>query len=547
MPSFALVSPRDVELGLLATAAPSADVRQIGRRVALQIQDTLLGAKPEDLPVRRELQLQLALNMATARAIGLSPPFEVLNRAVIFHRDVEPGARPLTLQQVVEESVRVNLDLQSEDRVVAAGRQDVFIALSTLLPQASAATSYTWIDRDRAVGRAERATGAALRAEQVIFEEGLLADLSVSRSSQLAREAFREQVRQDVVQATATAYLTVLRAAATERIRRENLRVTRANLELARTRRRIGAAAATEVYRWESQEANDARDLVLAEADRQIAKLELNRILDRPLEETFTTEDVRPADLTYTFSHPRVQPFLETPARFRLVRDYLVLRGLERAPELSELDAEIRAQERRRESSRRAFYLPSVRAEGELEHFLDESGAGAGERLGDDTEWRVGVEASIPLVTGGRRLAESRQALENLRRLRIDRRAESKRVEDRVRSAATQASASLSAIDLTRRASDAARSNLDLVTESYARGAIDILDLLDAQGTAFTAEQEAASAVYDHMIDLLDLQRATGEFEFFQTPAERDEAMRELERYLQSHASQAGAGTGGQP
>lgn len=535
VPSFSLVSSKEVELGLLATMSPSADTRQLGRRVALQIQDTLLGADPGNLPVTREAKTQLTLNAETARALNLQLRYDILSRAVLLGADAPATGRALSLRDAIDESLKRNLDLLSEDRVVASGREDILIALAALLPQVSAASSVSWIDKDRAAaGAPARLSSGTLSGRQVLFDEFLLANYRIARHTQDSTDAIREQVQQDVIQATGNAFVQVLRAETALRIQRDNLRVTRANLDLARIRREVGTSGASEVYRWESEEANGARDLINAQADLENIRIALNRVLDRPIEEAFATEDIALGDVSYTFADPRVRPYLETPSRLQSVRDYLVGRGLQSAPELTSFDALIRAQERLLASRRRTFFLPRVTADAQAERVFDEGGRGADLRPDDDTRWSAGVEASIPIAEGGGRLAEARQARENLSRLRIDRRSEALRVEERIRTAANLASASFIAIDLTRRAATAARRNLDLVTESYARGAIDIIDLLDAQNTSFTAEQQAANAVYDHVIDLLELQRAGGRFEFFQSDSEREQNIQQLEQFLQA-------------
>ena len=57
--------------------------------------------------------------------------------------------------------------------------------------------------------------------------------------------------------------------------------------------------------------------------------------------------------------------------------------------------------------------------------------------------------------------------------------------------------------------------NLELVRDSYGQGIVSILDLLDAQSASLTAELGAAAAIYDFLIDLMDVQRAAGEFHMF--------------------------------
>ena len=95
----------------------------------------------------------------------------------------------------------------------------------------------------------------------------------------------------DVVLEAATSYLGVLSTRTIEGIQRQNLDLTRTNLELARVRRQIGVARAAEVVRWENQIANNRRTVITAFAQRKQAAIVLNRVLHRPLEEAFRTTE----------------------------------------------------------------------------------------------------------------------------------------------------------------------------------------------------------------------------------------------------------------
>jgi len=54
---------------------------EINGRVAVFVDKILKGAKPADLPVERPARLELAVNLKTAKALGVKIPPAVLERA----------------------------------------------------------------------------------------------------------------------------------------------------------------------------------------------------------------------------------------------------------------------------------------------------------------------------------------------------------------------------------------------------------------------------------------------------------------------------------
>jgi putative ABC transport system substrate-binding protein len=65
-----------MEQGLLMSYG--ADLRDVTRRIPGYVDRILKGAKPADMPVERPTKFQLALNMKTAKAIGLTIPRRLL-------------------------------------------------------------------------------------------------------------------------------------------------------------------------------------------------------------------------------------------------------------------------------------------------------------------------------------------------------------------------------------------------------------------------------------------------------------------------------------
>jgi outer membrane protein len=543
LPSFSFWGSDEVVQGLLASVAPKSDFPRLARRVALNVQRVLLGEDPGTFPVAFPVGERLTINMATARAIGAYPSWGVLIEAELLNEEREDIERHLTMESAIHEAVAVNLDLAVSERDVAAGRQRVREVLAELLPQIEISTSGLFIDKERAEaslgGDAERTFSGSASATQLIYSDDAWANYTIEKYSQISREEERDTLRLDIARAAVIAYLNVLRAKTLERVQKDNLKLTRANLDTARVRQSVGVANPAEVFRWESEIATSRQNVLDAQFQRRQAQLTLNRLLHRPMEERFLTAEAGLDDPSLLISDERFFRYIDNPQTSKVFRDFMVQEGFEAAPELRRLLALISGQERERLAAQRAFYLPTFSVRGSITQIYDEAGAGAGRSSlpillpeDEDSEWSVTVDATLPIFSGGAKDARLKLADEELARLRLEREATVERIEERIRTALQKTDTSFPSIRLSQQGAESARRNLDLVRDQYERGVVSIIDLLDAQNASLVADQVAANAVFDYLIDLMEAQRAVGRFDFFLSTTQREEWFQRLDAFF---------------
>ncbi len=567
LPSFSIFGVAEVANGLLAGQRDGAFYDRLSRRIALNVQRILLGEDAGEIPVNVPDRQRLTINMATARKINAYPAWHLLTEADLLNE--EPDYRKvLSIEEAVELAIEANLDIAAKEREVAAGIQNVVRARSTYRPQISSGFSGVQIDSDRASSnfavQAERTWTGSLTLTQLLYSEPALANIAVQGSAQLTREQELDQLRLDIAQEAMISYMNVLLSGTVEEIRKSNLDVSRSNLELARVRRSVGTAGPGEVYRWESEVATARRDLVDSRASTYQAKIALNRLMHERLEEGYRTEDITLEQLLDTplsqptaaeaaveaASAPRspreqlslfrsrdqVLPYIGTQLHFEIFRQFMVDEGLGRAPELMQLDSAIELQKRLLLSARRSFWSPEVALQGQLDHVLERDGEGA-DLLSEveDTSWSFALQATLPLYSGGSRSADVIEAEETIANLELQRAALAERLDQLIRSNLYLTNAAFSGIALSQQAADAATKNLELVTDAYSRGAVDVLDLIDAQSASLSADLAAASALYQFFIELINVERSVNWFEFMRTPQEQAAWFSRLQKFFRDN------------
>jgi outer membrane protein TolC/ABC-type uncharacterized transport system substrate-binding protein len=562
LPSFSFFGEREVRQGIMASANPDILPRLV-RRIAMNVQRILSGEDPGSLSVAFTPGKRLTINMSTAYAVGVSPKWSTLLEAELVQIDTSvPGGMSLTLADAIRRSSEQNLEVQAKNRQVSAESNNINIARGSLLPSLDVSSTGLQIDPDRAQAGAqpERSGTLDFSAGQVILSEPAMANLSIQSSIQESREQELAITRLNTIVDGSSAYLNYLRARKIFYLLLDNLRLTRTNLELARVRQTTGAAGPEETLRWEVEIASLRKTAMDLQSQMNQSLYALKQVLNIPLLYVVNVAEVSLDDPAMFTSGGQLLRYLEDPLSFELLSDFLASEGVRLSPEMRQIDAVIAAQERALTSARLSYFLPTVAAFGKYsdrfyksdivspfqlpavssapppgtpgEAFIYQVLGSLSPKLPGDRSWSFGLQLSLNLFNGFATKASEDRTSMILEQYRLQRSSAETRVALRIRIEMEKAKASYFSIQQARLGQDAARKTLDIVTDSYSRGAVSILSLLDAQNSALRADQVAANALYDFFTDYVALERAIGEIDVLMTPEQRRDLLQRLGKHM---------------
>jgi len=556
LPNIA-VTPSWVDQGaMMSIRSPNNERRRV-QRAALNLDLILEGRPSSEIHVDFEDRQELTLNMATVRAIGVRPTFEILLEADLVDEAPEGGEGRIEMSTAMHDSIDANLDLLVSEKFVEAGEEGVKRERGPLLPQGILNAGVVQQDPDRILpgGQvAERQANWTARASQIIYSEEAWTRFKSRKLRQVAREYGYFADVLDIMLEAGGAYVGVLRAEAQERIQRKNIQLTREYLELARLRLEVGVANASELYRWQVTLAKNQRSVVDARAFVSQSKIELNRVLNRPSERPITPVDLpRDADGRTEPPDDPIGKYMNDPYSFKVLRAFMVREGLRNSPEARQIEQRKEAQERIRSGRTRELWLPEFFVEGGVQNDFWRDGEGAvtppdltvlGVPQPDKFGWDVGLFLAIPLSRGGSKVAEMRQAGILIERLTGEFARIEQDIDTGVRTELYNAGAALASVRLTRNAAIAAASNLFLVTDLYRRGKVDIITLTDAQTQNLVADLAAANAVYDYVLALLFVNREAGHFRNLDTPEAKRDFSKRLNEFVMTAEAVSPAAVG---
>ena len=534
MPSFSGLGHSDVHLGVLAAETPDM-LKQAVRRTALNFSKVIKGADINKLSVVLSVDAALLINGETANKIGYIPDLDtVMSATMIKSEFTQDAGGNLTLQQAFKLAEKGNTSFSIKDTAVETAKQNKNVAYSAFLPQVSFGVNYRTIDSDRASLSPtvpKELSKATISINQILFSDELQSGHRSLKSLFEGSKEDRRAARLDAFFNSGVTFLQYSLARELFRIETNNMRLTKANLELAKLRYDVGYSGKNEVYRWESELYKKQQAVFSSKANIEALRIAFNQIVGVEQGKRWQPIRVDVNSEEFLFLDGKIQGFIkEDQKKKELIRSFFIKESLKNAPEIQFLSKAAEAQSIQLQQLRRSYSLPTVFANFSYAKELHHSGSGVPTL--DDNEYSFAIGANYSFFEGGGKSSKIKKARSELEALEKKKKLVEEGIEQRVRTVIRSIESSFPSIKFSLMAAERARSNLDIVQEHYSQGTVNVTDLLEAQTQSFLSAQGSIIALYNHLIDLIGLQRSIAWFEDDQLEGERKEFINRLSKHL---------------
>lgn len=391
---------------------------------------------------------------------------------------VAPPSRAETLTDTLITAYQTSPLLESSRAALRAVDENVPQARSARRPQLSGAGSALATKSTRVPGETGSVFNADLQATLLLYDNGeTKAAIESALMSVASARADLRDVEQTVLFNAVQAYMDVLRDLEILRIARSDLNVLGEELRAAQNRFDVGEVTRTDVSLTEARLAQSRAALALAEGNLQLSRQAYLAAVGTP------PEDLSPA--------PPVPELPATP-------EAAIALALERNPNINAAQFAVRAAAA---DYARARAADGLRLDATASIGYDGSDGVLGR--GDDLVGTAGVQASVPLYTGGLNSSLVRQAQQIVERRQAEVQEAGRFVTQAVRNAWIQLEVSQASIVANERQLEAATIAYEGVSEEArlgARSTIDVLasaqDRLEAEANLIQARRDAYVAAY---------------------------------------------------
>lgn len=541
IPSFTNTSVADVQLGLLATNRSENSLEQFIRRMALTIEAWVNGASLSELPVSVDFGKELTINYNTAQRIGLPVKYSLIaSTRLLGSPEKTTTDRQYSLLDVILGGLDQNLGLLSQSKDVELSQQEYRQAKSNYLPSLTANASLNKVQEEAGLApfRPEYSTDGSLVLQQTLFSPDANLSIGVQRNLQLAEQSNLDAAQLDAVLQGSSLYFSALLNKVNVQIQNQNLQLTRENLKIAEQNYQAGQAGKTDVLRFRSQMAQNTQTLVESINALEQSYLDLKQFLNNPMELDIEVMDAVLGEGVFeSYNYQQIADILDNPQYRKPFVGFLIEEARRNAPELEALAYAFSAVEKDYNRNALGRLLPTVALQASYNQNFNQWGQGS---IDPDPDgfYSLGLNVRLPLFNQFRTELNRQSARIRLDQIELDRENLNLSISRNVNQGVLNLINQMANIKLSEVSASAAEEALELVRTAYGEGAVNIIQLIDAQNNFLQAQLAQAGATYNFLITAIQLERFIGYNFLLHTDAENLEFRNRFETYMVNHTQE---------
>ncbi len=397
------------------------------------------------------------------------------------------------LLELYQQAQRSDPQLRAAEAAYQAASEGRPLARSSLLPQinlsANIARSYSDIKQPASAEKTYTTTGYSLSLSQALYHKDYYVQLEQADTQIAQAAAQRDAADQGLLLRTADAYFSVLRAQDNLASAQAEKKAVEQQLKQTKQRFDVGLIAITDVH--EAQARYDAT--VAAEI---VARNAVDTAREGLREITATIPD---SLAKLNGEMPLLTP---EPANIDEWVETALAENLSLIATRASVTLADQTLQRVSASSNPTLDLVASHA------YSDQSDVSASGVEGNTTS--VAIQFSLPLYTGGRITAQSRQARAQLVQAQEGLDQQVRATEREVRSAYLGVLAAKSQVQALKQSLASAQTALRATEAGFEVGTRTAVDVLDSQRALYAAQSNYAGARYDYLIATLALKQAAG-------------------------------------
>jgi len=541
LPSITATTIIDVQNGMMASNHDQSELNQYSRRIALTVESAILGEDLSDLSVKVDIDENLSINYNTAEKVGIPLKYSLIARTnLIGNPTSKTAGKKYNLIDVMTEAIAENLELETFRQDVLLSEEDVRTAKSNYLPNLSVGATGAYVDPELASASAgqnpELRANANVNLTQTVFSNEAGANITIQKALQKAQQENYNSEALNTVFTASSIYFQTLILKTSVSIRSQNLDLTKYNLKIAQENYEAGQAGKSDVLRFRSELAQNMQELIEARNELSQSFFELNQILNNPVD---TEIDVEEAELSKgifeSYNYKQLGTFIDDPTLKKPFVDFLVQEAIKNAPELKALDYNLAAVERSEKLYGAGRLLPTLALQGQYNYELGRSGAGTEfppffvvPPLG---YYNVGLSLKLPIFDQNRQNINKQIATIQKDQINVFQDNVRLTVQRNINDAVLELVNQIANIQLSKLAEETAKESLELTQTSYANGAVNIVQLLDAQINYLESQLASSTANYNYLLKTMQLERYIGFFFLLETEEEKQEFINRFLEY----------------